>query len=110
MNLFIFDWTKEQTTPLIEYCKKNARVIGYELEGSDDRTLRKADDLQADAIVINYANKPSFGRMAAQNLHNTKQSTQTPIYFIDGTEYDNEMVGHIGLCLSSEELQDLLAD
>lgn len=109
MKLFIIDWTKEQTTPLIDYCKKTADVVGIELKDGNEAYIKTAV-LKPDAIVINYAEKPSHGRMTADSIRKRKITSQTPIYFIDGAEDDNEKVEHIGICLSQEELRDLLED
>ena len=109
MKLFIIDWTKELTTPLIEYCKKNATVVGTELSDGAE-AYRKTGLLKPDAIVINYSSKPSYGRLAADSIRKRNGSTLTPIYFIDGAEDENEKAENIGICLSSEELEDLLAE
>lgn len=108
MKLFIIDWTKEQSTPLIDYCKKAANVVGTELKDGAE-AYRKTAMLKPDAIVINYAEKPSHGRQTADSIHKRKLTSQIPIYFIDGAEDENEKAEHIGICLSQEELRDLLA-
>lgn len=107
MKLFIIDWTKEHTTPLIEYCKKHATVVGTELHNSED-AYRKTGSLKPDAIVINYSSKPSHGRQTAESIVKRKLTSQIPIYFIDGAEDENEKVENIGICLSQEELEELL--
>jgi len=109
MKLFIIDWSKEQTTPLIDYCKKKASVVGTELADGAE-AFRKTGTLKPDAIVVNYANKPSHGRMTADSIRKRKLTAQIPIYFIDGAEDENEKVENIGICLSQEELQDLLEE
>ena len=109
MKLFIIDWTKELTTPLIEYCKKNANVVGIELHNGDE-AYRKTGLLKPDAIVINYANKPSHGRLTAESINQRKLTSQIPIYFIDGAEDENEKVENIGICFSQEELEELLQE
>jgi DNA-binding response OmpR family regulator len=107
MKLFIIDWTKEKTTPLLDYCKKAATVTGYELADGAE-AYRKTALNKPDAIVVNYAVKPSHGRLTAEHIHKRKLTSQIPIYFIDGTEDENEKVEHIGICLSDEELRELL--
>lgn len=107
MKLFIIDWSKEQTTPLIDYCKKNATVVGTELTDGAE-AYRKMATLKPDAVVVNYANKPLHGRQTADSIHKRKATSQIPIYFIDGAEDENEKAEHIGICLSQEELQELL--
>ena len=109
MKLFIIDWTKELTTPLIDYCKKNADVIGVELNDGAE-AYRKTGFLKPDVIVINYSNKPSHGRLTADSIRKRKGTANTPIYFIDGAEDENEKAENIGICLSQEELEDLLAE
>jgi len=109
MKLFIIDWTKELTTPLIDYCKKNADVVGIELSDGAE-AYRKTGLLKPDAIVINYSSKPSHGRTAAESIRKRKITANTPIYFIDGAEDENEKADNIGICLSHEELEDLLAE
>ena len=109
MKLFIIDWTKELTTPLIDYCKKNADVIGVELNDGAE-AYRKTGLLKPDVIVINYSNKPSHGRLTADSIRKRKGTANTPIYFIDGAEDENEKAENIGICLSQEELEDLLAE
>jgi len=109
MKLFIIDWTKELTTPLIDYCRKNADIVGIELN-DDTEAYRKTGLLKLDAIVINYSKKPSHGRLTAESIRKRKSTANTPIYFIDGTEDENEKAENLGICLSLEELEDLLAE
>lgn len=107
MKLFVIDWAKEQTTPLIESCKKNGNTVAFELSDGGE-AYRKTGITKPDAIVVNYAVKPSHGRQTAESIHNRKLTSHIPIYFIDGSEEDNELVDNIGICLSQEELEDLL--
>jgi chemotaxis response regulator CheB len=109
MKLFIIDWTKELTTPLIDYCKRNADVVGIELKDGAE-AYRKTGLLKPDVIVINYANKPHHGRQTAESILKRKLTAQIPIYFIDGAEDENELAEHMGICFSQEELQDLLEE
>ncbi|PZR23427.1 MAG: hypothetical protein DI539_03120 [Flavobacterium psychrophilum] len=109
MKLFIIDWSKELSTPLIDYCKKNAEVVGIELRDGGE-AYRKTGLLKPDAIVINYATKPSHGRQTADSIRLRKATAQIPIYFIDGAEDENELAEHMGVCLSHEELEDLLQE
>ncbi|OYQ38126.1 hypothetical protein CHU92_06565 [Flavobacterium cyanobacteriorum] len=108
MQLFIIDWSREKTTPLIDYCKKTRhKVLGAELlDGAE--AYRKTGSHRPDAIVINYAVKPSHGRAAASEIKKRKATSEIPIYFIGGTEDDNEKVSHLGICLSEEEFRDFL--
>ncbi len=108
MKLFIIDWSKEATTPLIEYCRKTShKIVGTQMADGGiaykDTGLRKPD-----AIVINYAVKPSHGRVTAQQIRKRKSTSITPIYFINGDEDDNEKAENIGICLSEEEFKELL--
>ncbi|PHK23887.1 hypothetical protein VF12_37960 [Nostoc linckia z15] len=108
MKLFVIDWSKESTTPLLEYCKRSGhKVVGFELKDGGE-AYKKTANCKAVAIVVNYAEKPSHGRITAQQIRARKATAELPIYFIDGTEEDNEKVANIGICLSTEELQDLL--
>lgn len=108
MQLFIIDWSKEKLTPLIELCKNTThKIVGIELcDGGE--AYRKTAAIKPDAILINYAVKPSHGRSTAQEIRRRKSTANIPIYFIDGEEDENERVEHIGICLSTEELKDLL--
>ncbi len=108
MQLFIIDWSKDSTTPLIDCCKKSPhKVVGVEL-ADGAQAYRKTGQSKADAIVVNYAVKPSHGRMTASEIRKRKTTAEVPIYFIGGSEDDNELVEHIGICLSEEEFKDLL--
>ena len=109
MKLFIIDWSKELTTPLIDFCKKNADVVGIELRDGGE-AYRKTGLLKPDVIVINYATKPSHCRQTADSIRQRKATSQIPIYFIDGAEEENELAEHMGICFSQEELQDLLLE
>ncbi|OIQ16220.1 MAG: hypothetical protein BM557_10135 [Flavobacterium sp. MedPE-SWcel] len=110
MNLFIIDWSKEASTPLIDYCKTTShRIVGTQMVDGTI-TYKNTTRNKPDAIVINYAVKPSHGRSAAQEMRKRKKTATTPIYFINGDEDDNEKVEHIGICLSEEEFKDLLED
>ena len=107
MKLFVIDWAKEPNTPLIESCKKSGNSVSYELADGGE-AYRKTGVSKPDAIVVNYAVKPSHGRQTAESIHSRKLTSNIPIYFIDGSEEDNEKVENIGICLSQEELEDLL--
>ncbi|MGV3458893.1 MAG: hypothetical protein ACO1N9_00415 [Flavobacterium sp.] len=107
MQLFIIDWSKDATTPLLDYCRKTGhKVVGSELVDGGE-AYRKTGKCRADAIVVNYAVKPSNGRKTAQEIRTRKATAETPIYFIGGSEDDNEMVAHLGICLSDEEFRDM---
>ena len=110
MKLFIIDWTKDDTSPLLEYCKaKGHDIVGHELHDGAE-AYRKTALCKPDAIVINYAAKPSHGRMTAEPIFKRKMTAEIPIYFINGSEEDNEMAEHMGICLSEDELHDLLSN
>lgn len=108
MKIFVIDWTKDNSTPLLEECRaKGHEIVGRELQDGAE-AYRKTGAVKPDAIVVNYAVKPSHGRMTAESIRSRKATAQIPIYFIDGEEDDNEKVANIGICLSGEELSDLL--
>lgn len=108
MKFFVIDWAREASTPLIELCGRAPhKVVGHETEDGAE-AYRKTARCTPDAIVVNYAVKPSHGRITADQIHKRKGTSQIPIYFINGSEEDNEKAEHIGLCLSEEELLDLL--
>lgn len=107
MKLFVIDWAKEPNTPLIECCKKTGNSVSYELSDGGE-AYRRTGISKPDAIVVNYSVKPAHGRQTAASIRNRKATSQIPIYFIDGSEEDNELAENIGICLSQEELQDLL--
>lgn len=108
MNLFIIDWSKNDSTPLIEYCSKTThKVVGYELTDGFE-AYKKTAKVKPDAIVINYAVKPSHGRQTAEQIHKRRLTSQIPIYFINGDEDDNELAEHMGICFSGEEFKELL--
>ncbi|AWH85283.1 hypothetical protein HYN59_09205 [Flavobacterium album] len=108
MKLFIIDWSREATTPLLDYCKSTPHTIaGHELvDGAE--AYRKTALCKPDAIIVNYATKPSHGRLTAGHIFKRKITSGIPIYFIGGAEDDNEKVEHMGICLSEEELHELL--
>lgn len=108
MKFFIIDWSCEKTTPLMELCRANGhRVTGCELIDGGE-AYRKTAGCTADAIVVNYAVKPSHGRTTAEQIHKRKSTSEIPIYFIGGSEEDNELAEHYGLCLSEQEFRELL--
>ena len=108
MKLFIIDWTKDDTTPLIEYCKGTShKIVGTELTDGA-AAYRNTATSKPDAIVVNYAVKPSHGRATAQEIRRRKATQAVPIYFLNGDEEDNEMAEHMGICLSEEEFRELL--
>ncbi|MES2486481.1 MAG: hypothetical protein V4581_11125 [Bacteroidota bacterium] len=108
MKLFVIDWSKESSTPLLDFCSSSGHeLVGLEMEDGTE-AYRKTGLVKPDAIVVNYAVKPSHGRMTADSIHKRKSTSQIPIYFINGEEDENEKVVNIGICLSDEELRDLL--
>lgn len=110
MKLFVIDWSKESTTPLLDYCKKcGHKVAGYELRDGDE-AYRKTATCKADAIIVNYSVKPSHGRITAQQIRARKSTADIPFYFINGSEEDNERAANLGICLSDDELRDLLEE
>ncbi len=108
MNLFIIDWSKTESTPLVDCCTNSShKVIGYELTDGAEAYKKTARSLP-DAIVINYAVKPYHGRRTAEQIHKRKSTSHIPIYFINGDEDDNELAEHLGICFSEEEFKELL--
>lgn len=109
MKLFVIDWCNDAgSSTLLTTCKTSPHtVIGFEIKDGAE-AYRKTGVLKPDAIIINYASKPLHGRTTADSIHKRKLTTNIPLYFIDGDEEDNERVSHFGVCLSSEELSDLL--
>jgi response regulator RpfG family c-di-GMP phosphodiesterase len=108
MKLFVIDWSRDDKTPLLDYCKSSGhKVVGSELRDGGE-AYKKSAGCKADAIVINYSLLASHGRITAQEIKRRKATSQIPIYFIGGSEDDNEKVQNIGICLSEEELKDLL--
>lgn len=108
MQIFIIDWSKDNSTPLLEYCKSTAhKIAGFELcDGGE--AYRKVAACKPDAIIVNYSVKQLHGRTTIQEIRNRKATAGIPVYFIDGEEDENERVEHMGICLSTEELKDLL--
>lgn len=109
MKLFVIDWCMDAaTSALLATCKTSSHsVSGFELEDGAE-AYRKTGVLKPDAIIINYAAKPLHGRLTADSIRKRKQTSEIPIYFINGEEEDNEKACNLGICLSSEELADLL--
>jgi response regulator RpfG family c-di-GMP phosphodiesterase len=109
MKLLVIDWCADSaTSTLLASCKTPQHtIVGFELKDGAE-AYRKTGVLKPDAIIINYAAKPSHGRMTADSIHKRKLTSEIPIYFINGEEDDNERVSHLGVCLSSEELEDML--
>ena len=108
MKLFVIDWSKDATTPLLDICRHaQHKLAGFELlDGAE--AYRKTGISKPDSIVVNYAAKPAHGRQTADSIRKRKLTSAIPIYFINGNEEDNELVANIGICLSEEELKDLL--
>jgi len=108
MQLFIIDWSKEASTPLLDYCKNSThKIVGVErVDGGE--AYKKTAKCKPEAIVVNYAVKPAHGRQTAQEIKKRKLTADIPIYFIGGDEDENEKVANYGVCLSEEEFRDLL--
>lgn len=109
MKLFVIDWCPDAaSSALLTLCKETGHTVcGYELKDGNE-AYRKTGTGKPDAILINYAAKPLHGRTTADAIRKRKTTSEIPLYFIDGEEDDNERVAHMGICLSSEELTDLL--
>lgn len=109
MKLFIIDWCADSTaSTLLQTCSGTPhKVIGFELKDGGE-AYRKTGLDKPDVILINYGVKPHHGRTTAVSIRNRKATSQIPIYFINGEEEDNEKAANLGLCLSNEELADLL--
>jgi len=108
MKLFIIDWSLDNTSALLQSCTiAPHKIVGHEFKDGGE-AFRKTGVDKPDAIIVNYAVKPLHGRTTAESIRKRKATAQIPIYFIDGDEEDNEKAANLGLCLSGEELQDLL--
>lgn len=108
MKLFVIDWCTGNASALLESCNASAHtVVGYELKDGGD-TYKKTGMQKPDAIIINYSTKPLHGRTTAESIRKRKSTEKIPIYFIDGDEEENEKAINLGLCLSGEELRELL--
>lgn len=110
MKLFIIDWCAEGASALLTQCSASSHTVsGYELQDGGE-AYKKTGVEKPDAIIINYAVKPVHGRITAESIRRRKATATTAIYFIDGDEEDNEKAANLGLCLSSEELNDFLGN
>lgn len=109
MKLFIIDWCADAAaSALLQSCNSTThKVVGYELKDGGE-AYRKTGLDKPDAIIVNYAAKPLHGRTTADSIRKRKATSLIPIYFIGGDEEDNEKAANLGLCLSTEELTDLL--
>lgn len=109
MKLFVIDWCVEaNSSALINLCNTSQHtIVGIEIKDGAE-AYRKTGVLKPDAIIINYGSKPLHGRTTADSIKKRKLTADIPLYFIDGDEEDNERVSHLGVCLSSEELADML--
>ena len=105
MKIFVIDFSKDNS--LIEMCGRNGNIVESEHEDGA-LAYSKSRKFMADIIVVNYSEKPSHGRITAQKINQRKMTSKIPIYFIDGSESENEKIKGFGMPKTRIELEKLL--
>ena len=103
MKIFVIDFSADKT--LIELCMSAENELEYE-QHDGALAYAKTREFMPDIIVVNYAKKPSHGRMTAMKINERKMTSHIPIYFVGGKEKDNEKVKLFGNPISLSKLKE----
>jgi|GEM_PF-1397281 len=106
MKIFVIDFSKNPS--LVEMCRQNGHIVEYEHKDGA-AAYKNTKVFMPDIIVVNYAEKPSHGRLTAQKIHQRKMTSPIPIYFIDGQDSENEKIKDFGTPATKQELSALLS-
>ncbi len=107
MKVFVIDFSGDSA--LIDLCKRYGHEVAFEqCDGAE--AYRQTRSFMPDCIVVNYAHKPSHGRITAEKIHQRKSTAHIPIYFVGIGEEDYDKVRAIGVPLTLHQLEKLLRD
>ncbi len=105
MKVFVIDFSKESS--LLGICSQNGNVVESEqMDGA--LAYRKSAEFMPDIIVVNYAAKPSHGRLTAKKIKERKRTSAIPVYFVDGDEKEKLKIAAIGKAISSQDFNKLM--
>ncbi len=107
MKVFVIDFSKDNS--LIEICRRNNNVVEYE-QKDGAMAYSKTREFMPDIIVVNYSEKPSHGRITSQKINQRKMTSHIPIYFIDGSNTEDEKIKGFGIPLTRKALEKILLD
>jgi chemotaxis response regulator CheB len=107
MKLFVIDWTKEDRSDLVDTCIKAGHEVAHEYKDGGE-AYRKISDFMPDLILVNYAVKPSHGRLTVEAIKKRKKTASIPVYFIDGTVPENEKVKSLGEIVGMDKIVNLI--
>ena len=104
MKIMVIDFS--ETNQIVKLFPEGINLLVENKDGGHAYQLA-GEHLPA-AIFINYKDKPSHGRQTAVSIRDRKKTSHIPIYFIDGSDADNEKVSDIGTCVKSNEINRYL--
>ncbi len=104
MKIFVIDFSKDNS--LIEICSGNNNIVEYEKKDGA-LAYSKSREFMPEIIVVNYSEKPSHGRITAMKINERKITSKIPIYFVGGTESENEKIKYFGKPITKAELQKI---
>ena len=100
MKIMVIDFA--ETNHITDKLPEGINLLIEKEDGG--RAYKTAGEQLPAAIFINYKDKPSHGRQTAISIRERKKTEHIPIYFVDGTEFENEKVKHLGSCITSNEI------
>lgn len=107
MKILVIDWTADAPSTLAVRCEQAGHEVLTETRDGAE-AYRKAGEFKPDLVLLNYAVKPSHGRLTAESIRKRKSTAAIPIYFVDGPAEENRKVAHLGTCIGTNELTPLL--
>ncbi len=105
MKIFVIDFSGH--TELTQLCRSAGHTVQTETKDGA-RAYRTSKTFLPDVIVVNYADKPSHGRITAQKIRERKSTAHIPVWFVSGAENDNARIVSWGRAMTREEFIDLL--
>jgi len=105
MKIFIIDFSPRPELEAL--CRAAGHTVQTERHDGA-RAYRDTKTFMPDVIVVNYADKPSHGRLTAQKIRQRKATAPIPIWFVDGTGADNAKIQPWGRALPRAELETLI--
>jgi len=105
MKIFVIDFSSNDS--LIKLCTQNHTIVEFE-KNNGALAYSKSRAFMPDIIVVNYAHKPSHGRITATKINERKMTAKIPIYFVDGIKTENEKITHFATPITKEQLYAII--
>lgn len=86
MKIFVLDFS--DNNEISNRISKEHSVEEEKVNGG--KAYKTIAEFMPDNFFVNYKDKPSHGRQTAISIKNRKKTSKIDIYFVNGTENENE--------------------